>query len=66
MLKKSVASLIAIMMVIIICLSLVACNTRETKENIKQDIQKVKDATEENRPADKLINGILGGKSDNN
>ena len=53
-------------MVIIICLSLVACNTRETKENIKQDIQKVKDATEENRPADKLINGILGGKSDNN
>lgn len=60
MLKKSVASLIAIMMVIFICLSLVACNTRETKENIKQDIQKVKDATEENRPADKLINGILG------
>ncbi len=66
MLKKSLASVIAIGMVIIICLSLVACNTTETKEKLNKDIQKVKDVTEENRPADKLINGILGGKSSNN
>lgn len=65
MLKKSVASLIAILLLIVICLSLVACDFNETKVNIKEDIQKVKDVTEENRPGDKLINGILGGESRN-
>lgn len=66
MLRKTLTSILAVLLVIVICLSLVACDFNETKVTIKEDIQKVKDVTEENRPGDKLINGILGGKSDNN
>ena len=56
MLKKT----ILVITVVILLIFLSGCMKTETKEKINNAVDKFDNAVEKNKPADKLITGVLG------
>lgn len=60
--KKKLRILSVILLGVLLSINLLSCNWSETKENVQEGVDKFNNAVEKNEPANKFINGVLGGK----